>query len=266
MKLSDYLVEYLKKESILSWIVFFMVIFLFYMLTKGYKTADYQNIKVGKKQILRGDLAEHEAGLLVALMAKVAKADGRVSELEAELLSHTFTDISKIFKDSEEIREKLKEIYKKQMQSFDNTIIIAQKYLRLTSRDYQKRLGVMEYLLNLAFIDGEFSNTESMICEDIADALGVKNIDFKGLVSRFEQFYTQMRQQAGMSLKKAYEVLGLKESVEFSVVKKEYRKLVRKFHPDILMGQGEEQSIIDKATQKLQEVNEAYELIKKDKG
>ncbi len=243
--------------------IILIVVILFYMLTRGYKTTDYQHIHVNKKQRLKGDLAEHEAGLLVSLMAKVAKADGKVCELEAELLSLTFTDISKVFEDSEVIREKLKNIYKKEMQSFDNTIIISQKYLKLTNRDYRKRLGVMEYLLNLAFIDGDFSKTEFMICEDIANVLEIKRTDFESLIARFEQFYAQKKQQAGMNLKKAYEVLGLEEGTEFSVVKKEYRRLVREHHPDILMGQGKEQSIIDAATEKLQEINEAYELIKK---
>jgi len=247
-----------------NWIVFLIVGFLFYMLTRGYKTANFQHIHVNKKQKLRGNLAEHEAGLLVALMAKVAKADGKVCELEAELLSLTFTDISKIFEDSEVIREQLKNIYKKEIQSFDNTIEVSKKYLKLTSRDYRKRLGVMEYLLNLSFIDNNFSKAEFMICEDIANALEIKRVDFKSLIARFEQFYAQKKQQTGMNLKRAYEVLGLNEGVEFSVVKKEYRKLVREYHPDILMGQGKEQSIIDQATQKLQEINEAYEIVKKN--
>ncbi len=243
--------------------VIFIVGLIFYMLTRGYKTADYQNINLNKKQRLRGSLAEHEAGLLVALMAKVAKADGKVCELEAELLSHTFTDIAKVFENSEEVREELKDIYKKEMRSFNNTIEISQKYLRLTNRDYRKRLGVMEYLLNLAFIDNDFSNAEFMICEDIANALEIKQSDFKALISKFEQFYAQREKQKGMNLEKAYQTLGLQKGVDFSTVKKEYRKLVRQNHPDILMGQGKEQSIIDQATEKLQEINEAYEIIKK---
>ncbi len=243
--------------------VIFIVGLIFYMLTRGYRTVDYQNINVNRKQKLRGSLAEHEAGLLVSLMAKVAKADGKVCELEAELLSHTFTDIAKVFENSEEVREELKNIYKREMSSFDNTIIISQKYFKLTSRDYRKRLGVMEYLLNLAFIDNDFSNAEFMICEDIANALEIKQSDFKALIARFEQFYAQREAQKGMNLEKAYQTLGLKKGVDFATVKKEYRKLVRKNHPDILMGQGEEQSIIDQATEKLQEINEAYEIIKK---
>jgi len=254
----------MKKDVKLSWIVIFIVGILFYLLTRGYKTENFQNIHVDKKQRLQGDLAEHEAGLLVALMAKVAKADGKVCELEAQLLSNTFTDIAKVFENSDEIREELKTIYKKEMQSFDNTIIVSQKYLKLTSRDYRKRLGVMEYLLNLAFIDGDFAKAEFMICEDIANALELKQSDFRALISRFEQFYAGREAQKDMNLEKAYETLGLQKGVDFVIVKKEYRKLVRQNHPDILMGQGKDQSIIDKATKRLQEINEAYEVVKKN--
>ena len=239
---------------------------IFYFLTRGYKTSEYQNINVNVKQRLKGNLAEHEAGLLVALMAKVAKADGKVCELEAEILSHTFTDISNTFEESQNIREELKLIYAKEKESFENTLEVSAKYLALTKRDYWKRLKVMEYLLNLAFIDGEFSKTEFMITEDIANALEIKRADFENLIAQFENYYRAKAQKAAMDINKAYEVLGLPVGSDFTTVKKTYRKLVKEHHPDILMGQGKEQSIIDEATAKLQEINEAYELIKKVNG
>lgn len=247
-------------------VIFVVVGFLFYMLTRGYKSTGYQHIKVNQQQKLQGSLAEHEAGLLVALMAKVAKADGKVCELEAELLSHTLTDISKVFENSNEIREELKAIYKKELESFDNTIEIAQKYFNLIKRDYSKRLSVMEYLLNIAFIDNEFSQTELMITEDISNTLEIKRADFERMIAQFEQFYAQKSRKKELTLEKAYVILGVSSSDDFTVVKKAYRKLVREYHPDILMGQGKEQSIIDSATKKLQEINEAYELIKKKIG
>lgn len=246
-------------------LVLFIVGFIFYMMNKKYKPSDYQNIKINSKQKFEGDLAEHEAGLLIALMAKVAKADGHVCELEAEILSHTFTDISSHFENSDEIRTKLKEIYKNELKSFDNTVEVAKKYLKLTKRDYNKRLKVMEYLLNLAFIDGDFIDTEKMIVEDIANALEIKSTDLQQMVSQFEQFYAQHQNNKVNSLKNAYEILGANEADEFSVIKKKYRALVKENHPDIIMGQGGSQSIIDQATAKLQEINEAYELIKEAK-
>ena len=239
--------------------------FIFYMVNRGYRAEDFKNIKIDTKQKLQGSLEDHEAGILVALMAKVAKADGKICELEAELLSHTFTDISSHFENSEEIRVQLKTIYTNEMKSFDNTVDICKKYLKLTKRDYNKRLQLMEYLLNLAFIDADFSKTEYMITEDIANTLEIKRSDFERLVGQFEQFYTQHKNNKVDNLKKAYEVLGVNEDDDMSNIKKKYRTLVKENHPDIITGQGAEQSIIDKATKKLQEINEAYELIKKEK-
>ncbi len=239
--------------------------FLFYMLNRNYKSSDFQHIKVDGKQKFDGDLAEHEAGLLVAMMAKVAKADGNVSELEAEILSHTFSDISNHFENSEEVRIQLKEIYKIEMKSFDNTVEIAKKYLKLTKQDYSKRLKVMEYLLNLAFIDNDFSKAEFMITEDIANNLDIKRADFENIISQFEQFYAQKQNTQELSVQKACEVLGVTISDDMSAIKKKYRSLVKINHPDIITGQGASQSIIDEATAKLQEINEAYELLKKEK-
>jgi len=249
-----------------TYIIIGVVLVLFYFLTKNYQTEAYQHIKVNTKQKLHGLLEEHEAGLLVSLMAKVAKADGQVSELEAELLGLTFTDISQAFEESEKVREALKAIYKKEMESFENTIIISKKYLKLTQHEYRKRLKVMEYLLNLAFIDGEFSQAEFMITEDIASSLKIQRADFERLISQFEQFYTTRQTQKKLTLQKAYEILGASSADDFDTIKKKYRTLVKEYHPDILMGQGKEQSIIDAATTKLQEINEAYELVKKEKN
>ncbi len=239
--------------------------FLFYMLNRNYKSSDFQHIKVDGKQKFDGDLAEHEAGLLVAMMAKVAKADGEVSELEAEILSHTFTDISNHFENSDEVREQLKDIYKKEMKTFSNTVDIAKKYLKLTKRDYSKRLKVMEYLLNLAFIDNDFSKAEFMITEDIANNMEIKRADFETIIAQFEQFYAQKQNSKELSLEKAYNILGVNKDDDMGTIKKKYRQLVKENHPDIITGQGAEQSIIDEATAKLQEINEAYELLKKEK-
>jgi len=237
----------------------------FYLLTRNYKSSDYQNITLDKKQnIDTVDLKDHEAGLLIAMLAKVAKADGSVCELEAEILSHTFTDISNHFENYDQIREELKAIYKKEMSSFDNTIEIAKKYLNLTKNDYNKRLQVMEYLLNLAFIDNDFSKAEFMITEDIANAMMIKKADFEALIAKFELYYTKKQNDTALSLDKAYELLGAKKDDNMATIKKKYRNLVKLNHPDIITGQGASQSIIEAATKKLQDINEAYEIIKKE--
>ncbi len=249
----------------MNFIIFLLVVFAFYMLTKNYKSDGY-NIKIDTKQRFNGNLEDHEAGLLISLMAKVAKADGHVSELEAELLSNTLTQLSSVFQNQKEVRERLKAIYKKELSGFEDTIILAQKYLKLTSRDYRKRLATVEYLLNLAFIDNEFTNEEYMVCEDISNALEIKKSDFEALVARFKNFYANKYNNQVNTLENAYKILGASKSDDIATIKTKYKKLVRQNHPDLLMGKGAEQSIIDKATVKLQEINEAYEIIKKSRA
>ncbi|MGB5793908.1 DnaJ domain-containing protein, partial [Poseidonibacter sp.] len=147
-----------------------------------------------------------------------------------------------------------------------NTIEICEKLYSLTKFDNTKRMKIMEYLLNLAFIDKEFSKTERMIMEDIANALKIKKQDFENIVHDFEAFYAQQQSSTALNLEKAYEILESNENDDAMTLKKNYRKLVKQHHPDIISGQGASQNIIDEATRKLQEINEAYELIKKQKG
>ena len=247
-------------------VVLLVVIAILFFIGKNYKTEEFKNINLKTKDRFEGDLLHHEAGLLVALMAKVSKADGKVCELEAEVLKHTFNDISSHFENHEEIRGKLKTLYENEKHSFDNLIDICNKLYNLTKHEYHKRVKIMEYLLNLAFIDKDFSPTEKMITEDIANALKIKTEDFNNLINTFEAFYAQQASNKAISLEKAYEILESNPADDAATLKKNYRSLVKKHHPDIISGQGAAQNIIDEATKKLQEINEAYELIKKDKG
>ena len=247
-------------------VVLAVVIVILIFIGKNYKTEEFKNINLKRKEIFQGDMLHHEAGLLVALMAKVSKADGQVCELEAEVLKLTFTDIAMHFENSDEVREKLKKLYEVEKNSFENLIEVCNRLYSLTKNDYAKRHKIMEYLLNLAFIDGDFSDAERMITEDSANALKIEVEDFNRLVQNFVSFYEQQASNNALSLEKAYEILESSPSDDAATIKKNYRNLVKKHHPDIISGQGAAQNIIDEATRKLQEINEAYELIKKDKG
>ena len=247
-------------------LIFVAVVAIFIMLNKDYNKQSFNHIKINTKQDLQGNLADHEAGLLIALMAKVAKADGQVCELEAELLKHTFTDISMVFNDNETIREELKKIYSKEKETFENTMDICTKYYKLTKNSYEKRIQVIQYLLNLAFIDSDFSKTERMIIEDISDAIKIKRHDLDAIINEFTSYHENKANNETLNIKKAYEVLEASENLDDKELKKQYRKLVKQNHPDIITGKGADEKTIKQATVKLQEINEAYEAIKKYRG
>lgn len=63
-----------------------------------------------------------------------------------------------------------------------------------------------------------------------------------------------------------YKVLECNESDDFSTIKKAYRRLVKQNHPDFMHGQGMDNKDIQQATEKMQDINAAYEEIKRRRG
>jgi len=96
-----------------------------------------------------------------------------------------------------------------------------------------------------------------MICEDIANALEIKSNDFNQLVNAFKNFYASQAQNHATTLEQAYVILESNKDDDDKTIKNNYRKLVKKHHPDIISGQGASQNIIDEATKKLDEINES---------
>ena len=85
------------------------VIASLYLAIKLYKV--YSRKKLNKLSSSKELFRESQLGLFIALVAKVAKADGRVHELEAQLVGMMLDDISKVFVDKEKTRNILKEIF-----------------------------------------------------------------------------------------------------------------------------------------------------------
>ncbi|MBR8462691.1 DnaJ domain-containing protein [Campylobacter sp. faydin G-24] len=239
------------------------IIFVIYILTSNFRK-NPQNLSG-----YHPNFAFAEAKYLVALIAKVAKSDGHVNELEAHLISEILDDITARLGGSTAIRENLKQIYNIEKENLNNTYELANEYSRQFIPSHDVAVARIAFLINLAYIDGSISRAEMDIIESIASGFGVKNSALRIILSQFESFYDNRSSRNSyqdsslkQSVKNPYDVLGLPHNVSFEVVKKRYRELVKKYHPDILMGRGESDEMIQNSTQKLQEINEAYEEIK----
>ena len=68
------------------------------------------------------------------------------------------------------------------------------------------------------------------------------------------------------ALQRAYELLGCKESDSNDVVKRSYRLAAKKYHPDMLRAAGASEAQVKQSTQKMAQVNAAWELIRKKRG
>ena len=232
-----------------------------YVAFKIYKF--YAKRKLNKLSSSKELFKKSELGLFVSLVAKVAKADGRVHELEAQLIGMMFDDISKIFDEKEKARAIMKEIFNEEKQISNDTKQIAQELNRLLGRSILKRKQFIAFLIQLAFIDNGISNEEERVLKEIMSELNVPLNVYDEIVKKFENMLKNNQQT--MSSKEAYEILGVKESDDMDTIKKAYRKLIREYHPDIISSQNKDESYIEEATAKTQEINQAYQVIKEQK-
>jgi len=234
---------------------------VFYWIFKSYaKYTDYskeafKNFSVSKESIQNSDL-----GLFVALVAKVAKADGKVDALEAELVGIMFDDISALFPEPHRTKDILKEIFNEQKDISGNTQDIARKLSHSIKRDKAKQHHFMGFLIQLSFVDGEVSKSEESVLASIAEALEFDPKVYHAIFEQFEKMMHNITPKANIA--DAYKLLGVNESDDMDVIKKAYRKLVREYHPDIIKSQGKDDAYMQEATAKTQEINQAYEMIK----
>lgn len=245
-------------------ILIIVVIIIFIYLSKGYKKYNddykeqFKNFSVSKEA-----LESSELGLFVALVAKVAKADGRVDALEAELVGNLFTDVARVFPQPEKTREILKQIFNEQKNIFTNTQEIALKLQHLIGRDLNKQISMMGFLIQLAFVDGEVSKSEEKVLIQIAETMQVDPDIYHKIFDDFEAMAKQP--SSATSLDDAYKTLGVTPNDSLEDIKKAYKQLIRQYHPDIIKAQGKDDNYIKQATIKTQEINSAYEMIKNNK-
>lgn len=248
-------------------LLFILLAVIFYWISKGY--SKYEGSEYSQKQfrgfvLTRESLAKSELGLFVALTAKVAKADGRVDELEAELVGNMFNDISALFPQPETAKKLLKEIFDIEKQVPHNLDTVAHALYAIIGNDSHKRIQMMQFLVNLAYIDGTLSHSEESMLTKIASFLHFDTNELAAMLEKFGSFHHKSVKES--SIDQAYMLLDITKEVSNDEVKKAYRALVKQYHPDIVKAQGASEDYIQAATAKVQEINAAYEMIKKQRG
>ena len=233
---------------------------LYYVFKSYSKYEDYSKEAFKNFSVSYEALKNSELGLFVALVAKVAKADGKVDALEAQLVGIMFDDISAVFPEPERTKDILKRIFDEEKHLTNNTQEIAHHLAKAIKHDKAKQQQFMGFLIQLSFIDGEVSASEEDILQTIAQALEFDPNLYHKIFDQFESMMANMTPQN--SINDAYKILGVSPDDDMATIKKAYRKLVRQYHPDIIKSQGKGEEYMKEATAKTQEINQAYEMIK----
>jgi DnaJ like chaperone protein len=183
---------------------------------------------------------------LLVIMAAVMKADQRVMKSELTFIKNY---LNRSFGEDEtlEMLGMLKNILKQDIPLKEVTSQIRKQM------DYPSRLQLMHLVFGIALSDGAITEPEIIQLEQIAVDLGINTADVTSLKNMFIP-----------SSDWAYSVLEIPPKSTIDVIKKAYRQLALKNHPDKVAYLGEE--IRKKAQEKFQKINEAYEAIKKERG
>jgi len=245
-------------------IAFALLTALFYYVFKSYnKYEDYSQEAFKNFSVSYNSLKNSELGLFVALVAKIAKADGRVDALEAHLIGIMLDDIAAVFPKPDKTKEILKDIFNEEKERDDDVEEIALELARLTKRDTAKQQQFIGFLIQLAFVDGKVTDSEEQMLQKIAQAMEFDPKTYHAIFDKFESMMHNIQPKAHIN--NAYKLLGVNKDDDMNVIKKAYRTLIRKYHPDIIKSQGKSEAYMEEATKKTQEINQAYEMIKESR-
>ncbi|WP_440879960.1 TerB family tellurite resistance protein [Tenacibaculum sp. C7A-26P2] len=187
---------------------------------------------------------DFEISLLI-LSSLVIKADGNVDKKELDFVRHYF--IRLYGKERANNAFKLFNGIVKRDVSLRQVCLQIRKYM-----SHSSRLQLIHFLFGIAYSDGEIKVSEEEVIARIAFYFRVGEGDFNSIKSSFL-----------LKTENAYATLGVSKESTDGEVKKAYRRMVKKYHPDKLVGLGEEH--IKEAKKKFEQIQKAYEEIKAER-
>lgn len=218
---------------------------------------------------------------LFSVMGHVAKADGKVTNTEIQMASNLMDQMGLEGDMRREAQEAFREGKASDFPIKD--ILLEFKASCHGRRDIMQVF--LEILIQAAYADGGMDPREQKVLESAAMHLGFRQNELLYLISMFEA-EVRFRQAGGrgqrsrrqhqqqqssnyssaQNLDDAYRILGAKKNDDERTIKKSYRKLMGEHHPDKLVSKGLPKQALEIAKGKAQDIQAAYELVKKSRG
>ena len=218
----------------------------------------------------RDELHELFLRTVFRLMGYLAKADGRVSEAEVAHTQRIFAQLGL----ADEQRRAAIDWFKEGAEAGFEPEATARAFLQAGGAQPALRQNLFLFLVTLAFADGELHRAERAALRRVGVALGYRERTVDELL-RMATAQAQFHRGPGQdgaapanapTLADAYTALGVSERASNAEVKRAYRRLMSQNHPDKLSARGVPEHMRRLATEKSQEIQAAYELIRKSRG
>lgn len=190
---------------------------------------------------------------MAGLSAKVAKADGQVSDNEIRVFK-------KIFNISEDENHRIAKIFNTAKQSTKGWESYARQIRRLTKDDLDLKESILENLFKIALADGPCANEELQLLQQIAQAIELPEGNFEVIKQSFTP-----KTGTTSNVTDFYQVLGVFCNASDKEIKSRWKELINIYHPDRVQANGASTEEVEKTTIKMAEINNAYQNIMKSR-
>ncbi|MFC2112320.1 TerB family tellurite resistance protein [Bacteroidota bacterium] len=199
-----------------------------------------------RKRVFSGTTHGDFTMSLLVLVAAVMKADGQVLKSELDYVRNYF---SQSFGPaaSQEAMLYLRDLLKQNIPLRDVSMQIRQRL------DIASRRQLLHFLFGVSQADGKVHPEEVRVIEEIAGYLGISAADMDSIRNMFYE-----------DVDSAYKILEIDKSASEDEIKKAYRRMANKYHPDKVAYLGDD--IRKAAGEKFRKVRDAYDKIKKERG
>ena len=202
--------------------------------------------KIKTKKKLPEETALKQIGFtigVIVLSAKMAKADGKVTEDEIRAFKE------KINIPDNEIKNVAK-LWDQAKKTTDGFQIYARQIANLLEKNSSVLEELLKLLIIIALADGKITIPEIKYLKEVGNIFGFSEEDF-------ERIYSS---KSGVS-SDPYQILGVSRDATIDEIKKKWKQLAINHHPDRLISQGIPEDLIHKSTSRLKEINNAWDTI-----